>query len=276
MNRRHVFAASSALLVLVCGQLYGQDRAGAGGSKGPAVGAGASVEGRVDAAQGNLESGARGNLQGSARGNLPAPPTAAAAQGNLQGHTQGAVQAPNAIDNRMDRGQTRIGAETQGAFQSGAQGNPSSIQGNRQYSAGYGSYQGNAGMNINTFTDNRPDQWRYKWDNGRWWYWSPDNRWMWYDGAQWTYYDPNAANTTYYQSTPGYTTYYGGYDYSPQYYGYGYGYPYRGYYGGYGPYYGGRYGGYGYGNGVWIGTDGVGVGVGGGWGRGGWGRGGRR
>jgi hypothetical protein len=24
------------------------------------------------------------------------------------------------------------------------------------------------------------DDWRYRWDNGRWLFWGPDNRWMWY------------------------------------------------------------------------------------------------
>ena len=30
------------------------------------------------------------------------------------------------------------------------------------------------------------DSWRYRWDNGRWWFWGADNRWMWYgDDGQW-------------------------------------------------------------------------------------------
>ena len=111
--------------------------------------------------------------------------------------------------------------------------------------------------NANLFRDNRADPWRYRNDNGRWWYWAPDNRWMLYDNNQWTYYQPNAAGTTTqstpqtmtpgynttYQSTPGYTTYYGGYDYAPGYYGSSYPY-YGGYYGGWGSRYGG-WGGYG-------------------------------
>ncbi len=33
------------------------------------------------------------------------------------------------------------------------------------------------------------DSWRYRWDNGRWWFWGPDNRWMWYgDDGQWLNY----------------------------------------------------------------------------------------
>ena len=49
--------------------------------------------------------------------------------------------------------------------------------------------QVNVGVTSSPFNDNRPDQWRYRSDNGRWWYWSPDNRWMWYNGSQWTYYE---------------------------------------------------------------------------------------
>ena len=33
------------------------------------------------------------------------------------------------------------------------------------------------------------DSWRYRWDNGRWWFWGPDNRWMWYgDDGRWQNY----------------------------------------------------------------------------------------
>ena len=33
------------------------------------------------------------------------------------------------------------------------------------------------------------DSWRYRWDNGRWWFWGADNRWMWYgDDGQWLNY----------------------------------------------------------------------------------------
>ncbi len=44
-----------------------------------------------------------------------------------------------------------------------------------------------------------PDSWRYRSDNGQWWYWTPQNTWMWYgDDGQWTDYRadayPAAAN----------------------------------------------------------------------------------
>jgi len=33
------------------------------------------------------------------------------------------------------------------------------------------------------------DSWRYRWDNGRWWFWGPGNRWMWYgDDGRWLDY----------------------------------------------------------------------------------------
>jgi hypothetical protein len=99
--------------------------------------------------------------------------------------------------------------------------------------------------------------WRYRYHNGRWWYWTPNNYWMYYGGGRW--YRHGA---------------YAGYGYGPR-YGYGYRYPYRGYYGyrGYGPYrggygYGRRYGtgyrGYYPGPGVNIGVGrgrGVGIGI---------------
>lgn len=92
---------------------------------------------------------------------------------------------------------------------------------------------GNAVPNA-TATD-RPDanQWRYRYHNGRWWYWMPSNRWMIHDGANWiSQNDFNARFQARYTgprfreySTPYYggnrygTGYRGGYyDNRPQYY----------------------------------------------------------
>jgi hypothetical protein len=34
--------------------------------------------------------------------------------------------------------------------------------------------------------------WRYRWYNGRWWYWTAENHWMWYgENGQWVDYDPH-------------------------------------------------------------------------------------
>ena len=88
---------------------------------------------------------------------------------------------------------------------------------------------------------------RYKFYNGYWWYWTPDNRWVCYVNGQWVNPSPPAQAGTPVQAgvavypTPNYVVvpqpYYGPYPY-----GYGY------------PYYGGG---------------GISVGIGGGWG-GGW------
>ena len=106
---------------------------------------------------------------------------------------------------------------------------------------------------VSAFTDNRPDQWRYKLFNNRWWYWAPDNRWMSYsDPGGWTYVAPSGSYTTGYGGVPvapeaGHvvppTTYYY-YPNSGYYYGYPGGYY---YYGRPGVYIGGR----GWGRGRW-------------------------
>jgi len=110
-------------------------------------------------------------------------------------------------------------------------------------------------------SDNRggDNQWRYKFHNGTWWYWLPENRWVYWNNGSWANYDAAtyAAQPTY-NTQPSYNSYNydnGGYN-GPYTSGYG-GYPYygRGYYGG------GYYPGYGYG-GVGIGID-VGGGRGG-------------
>jgi hypothetical protein len=110
---------------------------------------------------------------------------------------------------------------------------------------------GSAGVSVNVVGGNRPDQWRYRWENGRWWYWTPQNRWMWYNDGQWIDYDPS----------PGYTTYYGDYYSDPNtgYYDY---YPNSGFYYGYPN--GWDRNGYQYRPGLSIGVDGIGIGVHGG------------
>jgi hypothetical protein len=91
--------------------------------------------------------------------------------------------------------------------------------------------------------------WRYRWYNGRWWYWMPQNRWMWYaDNRHWVAFDANNPPPA--VRTHGYPHSYGGYHY--YYPGPGYYYPGPGYSAGYYP-----------GVGVGVGPYGsVGVGVG--------------
>ena len=38
-----------------------------------------------------------------------------------------------------------------------------------------------------------PDAWRYRWCNGHWWYWLPDNRWTYWEDGRWIDFDRNAA-----------------------------------------------------------------------------------
>jgi hypothetical protein len=117
---------------------------------------------------------------------------------------------------------------------------------------------------TDTVVTDRPDGWRYKFENNHWWYWTADKRWMWYsEPGGWTYYTPSGPYTTGYGGvavTPAYSTpVYAEPVYAapaPTYYSAGYGY-YPGYYGGY------SYGG----PGVYVGVRGVGVGIGFGRGR---------
>jgi hypothetical protein len=44
------------------------------------------------------------------------------------------------------------------------------------------------------------DSWRYRYDNGAWWYWLPNNRWMYYDNGAWQDYAVDNS-TTYDNST---------------------------------------------------------------------------
>jgi hypothetical protein len=41
------------------------------------------------------------------------------------------------------------------------------------------------------------DQWRYRWFDGHWWYWTPQNRWLWYSNdGQWVEFNANHSPST--------------------------------------------------------------------------------
>ncbi|MHB8899248.1 MAG: hypothetical protein ACYC6Y_10925 [Thermoguttaceae bacterium] len=126
---------------------------------------------------------------------------------------------------------------------------------------------GNVGVAVNQ----GGDQWRYRWHNNNWWYWTPANRWVYRNGDEWVNYEPTVAavpavgytsQRAYYQSSPNgyytrpYTTGYRGY-YGSAYQGGSYGPAYQGGY--YGPAYrGGSY----YGSGGYYGQPGISIGLG--------------
>ena len=88
------------------------------------------------------------------------------------------------------------------------------------------------------------ESWRYRFYNGYWWYWMPDNRWLCYMNGQWV--SPAAPAQA---AAPVYPYQYYNVVPQPYYvpYPYGYDYPYP-YFGG-GIYIGGGYGGYWHGGG---------------------------
>jgi hypothetical protein len=112
-----------------------------------------------------------GTAQANAQTTTAAPQ--GTAQNNMQGVAPGSAQA-NAMTSTG-----RLPAYMQGAAQTNAATNVNQ-QGIAAANAGV-----IAGPNGTLFTDNRPNQWRYRYDNGRWWYWTPNNSWMWYNGQQW-------------------------------------------------------------------------------------------
>lgn len=98
------------------------------------------------------------------------------------------------------------------------------------------------------------DQWRYRYHNNQWWYYTPGNYWMTHSNGAWSRYNAPAVNAgvnTYYRGNYG-NPYYG----NSGYYGNYYGNPYnRGYYNG-GYYNGGYNRGY-YNNGYYNSNPGV-------------------
>jgi hypothetical protein len=58
------------------------------------------------------------------------------------------------------------------------------------------------------------NNWRYKQQNGHWWYWLPSNQWVFWNGSGWVQYTPQAYAAFYATQQPrAYGSYYrGGYD----------------------------------------------------------------
>lgn len=52
----------------------------------------------------------------------------------------------------------------------------------------------------------RDDRRRFRFDNGRWWYWSPENRWSYYDNGNWTESPAQGYTANYAPDTSGAAT----------------------------------------------------------------------
>ncbi len=57
------------------------------------------------------------------------------------------------------------------------------------------------GVSIFGGKEHRPDEWRYRYDNGAWWYWSPKNHWSYYDNGSWQDYAGSVGEATTTQPT---------------------------------------------------------------------------
>jgi hypothetical protein len=76
---------------------------------------------------------------------------------------------------------------------------------------------GNVGVAVNQ----SGDQWRYRWHNNNWWYWTPADRWVYRNGNEWTNYEPavTAAPAVGYTNQPAYGYTSGPYGYTTGYLG---------------------------------------------------------
>ena len=49
------------------------------------------------------------------------------------------------------------------------------------------------GVSIFGGKEHHPDEWRYKYEHGEWWYWMPNNHWTYYDKGAWQNYAANSS-----------------------------------------------------------------------------------
>jgi hypothetical protein len=124
---------------------------------------------------------------------------ALAAKGSSSGRSGGQMQS----NDHQNSGSSGSNAFNSGSNASGGTGFNLGTGMNKGMNSGKYMGQGmnSSGMNSNKVFDakNKPefsggkgeghDSWRYRWDNGRWWFWGPGNRWMWYgDDGRWLDY----------------------------------------------------------------------------------------
>ncbi len=50
------------------------------------------------------------------------------------------------------------------------------------------------GVSIFGGKEHRPDEWRYRYEHGGWWYWSPENHWLFYENGSWAQYSGGDAS----------------------------------------------------------------------------------
>ncbi len=163
MRSKWIMTSAATIVAVSCGIALAQRGGG---------GAGANLGGGANAGAGANVGGAGANV-GGAGTNIG---TAANAGTNVTGPSNGGAGAniggganigPNAgVGANANAGTNREGRE--GRFDNGA----------------------NVGAD-------RGENWRYRFDNGRWWYWTPQNRWSYYDNGNWTEYQGQAYTANY-------------------------------------------------------------------------------
>jgi hypothetical protein len=168
----------------------------------------------------------------------PAPGGAAVGASNMS-------NLPNAQAGQQFQGNGQFQSNTQTPGSTGTLQNPNArtFQ-DSQAPLPSGMIESKVNPQANTAGDPRPDQWRYRWNNNQWWYWTPENRWMVYGSNGWAYPEVTGGYTTGYGGVTVETPAAGvsvavpssGYYYAPgttyYYPSYGYYYPGRYYYGG--------------------------------------------
>jgi hypothetical protein len=80
---------------------------------------------------------------------------------------------------------------------------------------------GPSAVNAATAQQPRPKVrgWRYKWHNGHWWYYQPNNQWLFWNGASWSPYSVVAYQTWWTNRGPHFTGYRGTVNYGGGWYG---------------------------------------------------------
>lgn len=84
-------------------------------------------------------------------------------------------------------GSMHVGIGSNAGFNRGMQPNTGALHG--QAAIQHQAFDAQRRSDLSGGTGEGRDSWRYRLDDGRWWFWGPDNRWMWYsDDGQWQYY----------------------------------------------------------------------------------------
>jgi hypothetical protein len=199
MRTKWIMTSVAAIVAVSCGIALAQ-RGGAGA--GANIGGGTNVGAGANAGGAGANVGGAGANIGGAGANV-GNPGANIGTGTNAGTNANIGTGTNAGTNANIGTGTNAGANVNAPGNVGAGTNLGTEGGTNVGAPGV-----RGGAELGTGANVTGENWRYRNENGRWWYWTPQNRWMYYDNGNWSEYPAQGYTANYAPEASGYATNY--------------------------------------------------------------------